>query len=202
MKLSDIADQFQLESLGNTDVEITGIAGLEGASKQQLSFLFSSNYRDLLAGSQAGAVVLRPEDAALTDKPRLLSANPRMAWARIATLFDPAPLAMPVIDPGAMISETASIGQGVAIEAGAVVRSGARIGDGAQIGAGCYIGDNATIGKDSRISPNVVIYHDVQVGNSCIVHANAVLGADGFGFEFDADTGDYVKIPGVFSDCR
>ena len=92
MKLSDIAEQFQLESLGNTDVDITGIAGLEGALEHQLSFLFSSNYRDLLAVSQAGAVVLRPEDAALTDKPRLLSTNPRMAWARIASSFDPMPL--------------------------------------------------------------------------------------------------------------
>ncbi len=199
MKLSDIAEQFQLESLGNTDVEITGIAGLEGASEHQLSFLFSPNYCDLLADSQAGAVVLRPEDAALTDKPRLLSANPRMAWARIASLFDPAPLAMPVIAPSAVISDTASIGQGVAIGAGAVIRSGARIEDGAHIGAGCYIGESAKIGKDSRIKPNVVVYHDVQVGESCIVHANAVLGADGFGFEFDADTGDYIKIPQVFS---
>ncbi len=199
MKLSEIKNQFQLESLGNTDVEITGIAGLEDASPGQLSFLFSSNYRDLLINSQAGAVVLRPEDAGLTDRPRLLSANPRMALARIAILFDPAPHVMPVIDPGATISDTASIGQGVAIGAGAVIRSGARIEDGAQIGAGCYIGEGATIGKGSRLLPNVVVYHDVCVGDSCIVHANAVLGADGFGFEFDPDTGDYIKIPQIFS---
>ena len=199
MKLSDIADQFHLESLGNTDVEITGIAGLEGASDNQLSFLFSSNYRDLLAESQAGAVVLFPEDAALTNKPRLLSENPRMAWARIALLFDPAPLAMPVIAPSAVISDTASIGQGVAIGAGAVIRSGASIEDGAHIGANCYIGESAKIGKDSLIKANVVVYHDVQIGENCIIHANAVLGADGFGFEFDADTGDYVKTPQVFA---
>ena len=199
MKLSDIADQFQLESLGNTNVEITGIAGLEGASPQQLSFLFSPNYRDLLDGSQAGAVVLRPEDAELTDKPRLLSANPRMAWARIATLFDPAPLVMPVIEPTAVISDTAFVGQGVAIGAGAVIRSGAKIEDGVQIGAGCYVGESAKIGKGSRMMPNVVVYHDVEVGDSCIIHANAVLGADGFGYEFDPDTGDYIKIPQVFS---
>ncbi|MDG1234323.1 MAG: UDP-3-O-(3-hydroxymyristoyl)glucosamine N-acyltransferase, partial [Pseudomonadales bacterium] len=124
---------------------------------------------------------------------------PRMAWARIASSFDPMPLAMPVIAPSAVISDTASIGQGVAIGAGAVIRSGARIEDGAHIGAGCYIGESAKIGKGSRIKPNVVVYHDVLIGENCIVHANAVLGADGFGFEFDADTGDYVKIPQVFS---
>ncbi len=199
MKLSDIADQFQLESLGNTDVEITGIAGLEGASRHQLSFLFSPKYCDLLAGSQAGAVVLRPEDAGRTHKPRLLAANPRLAWARIASLFDPAPLVMPGIASSAVISDTAFIGESVVIDAGAVIKSRARIGDGTHIGAGCYIGESAKIGKGSRIKPNVVVHHDVQVGEFCIIHANAVLGADGFGFEFDADTGDYLKIPQVFS---
>ena len=37
MKLSDIADQFQLERVGDADVEITGIASLEGASDQDLN---------------------------------------------------------------------------------------------------------------------------------------------------------------------
>ena len=104
MKLSDIADQFQLESLGDTNIEITGIAGLEGASDQDLSFLFSAKYYDLLLVSDAAAVILRPQDAVRTQKPRLLSENPRMSWARIATLFDPAPPVMPVIDGSAEIS--------------------------------------------------------------------------------------------------
>ena len=45
--------------------------------------------------------------------------------------------------------------------------------------------------------PNTVIYHDVTIGSNCLIHANTVIGADGFGFEFDAEAGDYVKIPQI-----
>ena len=199
MKLRDIADQFQLESVGDADVDITGIASLEGASDQDLSFLFSPKYYDSLLVSDAAAVILRPKDVALTQKPRLLSENPRMSWARIAALFDPAPLAIPVIERSAEIDGTALIGEGVAIGAGAVIKSGAKIGDRVRIGAGCYIGESVEIGKKTAISPNVVVHHDVQIGESCVIHANAVIGADGFGFEFDVETGDYIKIPQIFS---
>lgn len=199
MKLGDIASQFQLELSGDAEVNITGIASLSEADATQLAFLFNSNYRDQLQDSDAAAVVLRPADADLTDIPCLLSENPRMAWAQIATLFDPAPLTMPFIDESAWIADTAQIGRGVAIGPNAVIKSGAVIGDGAQIGAGCHVGEGASVGAGTRLNANVVMYHAVHIGERCIVHAGAVIGADGFGFEFDASTGDYVKIPQVYS---
>ncbi len=199
MKLGDIASQFQLELSGDTEVNITGIASLSEADATQLAFLFNSNYRDQLQDSDAAAVVLRPADADLTDIPCLLSENPRMAWAQIATLFDSAPLTMPFIDESAWIADTAQIGRGVAIGPNAVIKSGAVIGDGAQIGAGCHVGEGASVGAGTRLNANVVLYHAVHIGERCIIHAGAVIGADGFGFEFDASTGDYVKIPQVYS---
>ena len=199
MKLGDIASQFQLELSGDAEVNITGIASLSEADATQLAFLFNSNYRDQLQDSDAAAVVLRPADADLTDIPCLLSENPRMAWAQIATLFDLAPLTMPFIDESAWIADTAQIGRGVAIGPNAVIKSGAVIGDGAQIGAGCHVGEGASVGAGTRLNANVVLYHAVHIGERCIIHAGAVIGADGFGFEFDASTGDYVKIPQVYS---
>lgn len=199
MKLGDIANQFQLELCGDAEVEITGIASLSEAGEGQLAFLFNIRYRNQLHASKAAAVVLRSEDADLTDKPCLLSDNPRLSCARIATLFDPAPLAMPFIDQSARISDMADIGQGVAIGPGAVIQSGARISDGVHIGSGCHIGEGASVGAGSRLHANVVLYHDVHLGEGCILHAGAVIGADGFGFEFDASTGEYVKIPQICS---
>ncbi len=199
MKLGDIASQFQLELSGDAEVNITGIASLSEADAHQLAFLFNSNYRDQLQASSAGAIVLRPGDAELTKKPCLLSDNPRMAWAQIATLFDPAPLSMPFIDESAWIADTAEIGQGVAIGPKAVIKSGAVIGDGVQIGPGCHVGEGATVGAGTKLNANVVLYHAVHVGSGCIIHAGTIIGADGFGFEFDSSTGDYVKIPQIYS---
>lgn len=199
MKLGDIASQFQLELSGDAEVNITGIASLSEADASQLAFLFNSNFRDQLQDSNAAAVVLRPADIELAKIPCLLSENPRMAWAQIATLFDPAPLTMPFIDESAWIADTAKIGRGVAIGAKAVIKSGAVIGDGAQIGPGCHVGEGASVGAGTCLNANVVLYHAVHIGERGIVHAGSVIGADGFGFEFDASTGDYVKIPQVYS---
>ncbi len=49
------------------------------------------------------------------------------------------------------------------------------------------------IGKNCVLYPGVRIYHDCVVGDNCIIHANAVIGADGFGFAPQED-GTYRKI--------
>ena len=198
MKLGAIAETFDLECRGDPDTEIRGIAGLGDADPGHLTFLFNSNYRHLLGSTRASAVVLREADAAATDRAILISENPRMSWARIATLFDPAPARMPFIEKSATVSGQAKIGRGVAIGHNVVVEAGAVIGDGAIIGSGCVIGQASLIGAGTRLYPNVVIYHNVTVGADCIIHAGAVIGADGFGFEFNAATGDYMKIPQVY----
>ncbi|MFN9938377.1 MAG: UDP-3-O-(3-hydroxymyristoyl)glucosamine N-acyltransferase, partial [bacterium] len=46
--------------------------------------------------------------------------------------------------------------------------------------------DGCRIGADSEIFPNAVLYENTQVGARCIVHANAVLGAYGFGYRASA----------------
>jgi len=56
------------------------------------------------------------------------------------------------------------------------------------------IGKNVRIGTDCVIYPGVVIYNDTVIGNSCTIHANAVIGSDGFGFAPQAD-GTFTTIP-------
>ncbi len=60
-------------------------------------------------------------------------------------------------------------------------------------GAGCFIGKNAKIGANTQLWANVTIYHQVVIGESCLVQANTVIGADGFGYA--NDKGEWVKIP-------
>jgi UDP-3-O-[3-hydroxymyristoyl] glucosamine N-acyltransferase len=50
------------------------------------------------------------------------------------------------------------------------------------------------IGDNSTIYAGVKIYEGCVVGNHCTVHANAVIGADGFGFAPQSD-GTYQTIP-------
>ena len=198
MKLSELANQLQLQYQGDANVEIRGIAGLQDAGPDQLTFLFNSRYKNLLEGCNAAAVVLREQDATGCKTNTILSENPRMTWAMVAGLFDPSPLVMPFVDEGAHISELARIGQGVSVDPGATIKPGAEIADGARISAGCYVGHGVKIGAGTRLMPNVVVYHGVEIGENCVIHANGVIGADGFGYEFDSNDAKFIKIPQVY----
>lgn len=57
-----------------------------------------------------------------------------------------------------------------------------------------YIGEDVVIGDDVTLHSGVKIYRGCQLGNQVTVHANAVIGSDGFGFAPQAD-GSYQKIP-------
>ena len=151
----------------------------------------------MLPDSLAGAVALRVEDITDASRNYLVTENPRLAWARIATVFNTAPLVMPFIDETAWISDLAKVADGVSIGPGAVLRPGVVIAEGVQLGAGCYLGEGVRIGRATKIMPNTVIYHDVAIGENCLIHANVVIGSDGFGFEFDADSANYVKVPQI-----
>ena len=51
-----------------------------------------------------------------------------------------------------------------------------------------------TIGEGTKLYPRVKIYEGCKIGKNCIIHAGAVIGADGFGFAPKED-GTFAKIP-------
>ena len=61
--------------------------------------------------------------------------------------------------------------------------------------AGGYVGGRAEVGEASFLYPRVVVREECVIGARCILHAGVVIGADGFGFAFDA--GRYHKVPQV-----
>ncbi len=67
------------------------------------------------------------------------------------------------------------------------------LGDNVVIGAGCFVGKNTKIGAGSRLWANVTVYHEVEIGENCLIQSSTVIGADGFGFA--NDRGNWVKIP-------
>tara|TARA_Y100001978_G_C23689347_1_gene433812 strand:- start:1550 stop:2569 length:1020 start_codon:yes stop_codon:yes gene_type:complete len=198
LKLKDIADSLNLETIGNADKEILGLASLDNAGQNDLAFLFSSSYRESLISSRAGAFVLKKEDKHLIDVPAIISPNPRASWAKIANLFDPSPIKMPFISSLATINEGAVLGKNIAIDPHVNIGSGVVIGDDVIIGSGCTVGQGVKIGNRTRLHPNVVVYHDVVIGEDCVLHANSVVGSDGFGYEFDEDSKSFVKIPQIY----
>jgi UDP-3-O-[3-hydroxymyristoyl] glucosamine N-acyltransferase len=95
----------------------------------------------------------------------------------------------------AVIGALVELGEGVTIAAGAVVGECASIGDGTRIEAGAVVGPYVHIGEHSHIYPHVTVYRGSSLGNRVVVHAGAVLGADGFGYVRDSTSGAYTQFP-------
>jgi len=198
ISLGELAKKYHLELIGDPTIEVSGIANLRDADSAQLAFLFSSIYKPMLSESAAAAVVMRKADAVGSDKPALISDQPRMVWAMIAELFDPTPVPDRKIHPSAIIHASVSVGESVTIGPNVVIEAGCSIGDAVSIGAGSVVGEGVSIGQQTRLFANVTLYHGVHMGDQCIVHSGAVIGADGFGFEFDQATASLKKIPQVY----
>src|SRR5579871_4019795 len=120
--------------------------------------------------------------------------QPRLFFARTAKLLKPASHTSG-IHKSAVIPADAAIGVGASIAAGVVVESQVHIGEGTCIEAGAVIGHGVHIGDNCHIYPRVVLYPGTTLGDRVIVHAGAVLGADGFGFVRDSTTGAYTQFP-------
>ena len=180
--LGELAQQFDLQLAGDAQHPVTGLATLAGAGDDQLSFLSNKKYASQLASTRAAAVIIHHELADQCPVATLATDDPYLAFARITALFDRAPVGSAGAHPSAVIAESAEVADSACIGANAVVEAGAVIGADVFVGSHCYIGAGSRVGARSRLNPGVVLYHDVHLGEDCVVHGQAVLGADGFGF--------------------
>jgi UDP-3-O-[3-hydroxymyristoyl] glucosamine N-acyltransferase len=190
--LGELADRLDLAFTGDADRTFTGLASLTVAGPEHLSFLSGKRYLAEMADTHAGAVILSREYAASCPADCIIAKSPYAAFARASQLFVALPAPKPgvhssaVIDSSAQVHPSATVGAGVVLEAGAVVAAEV------VLEAGVCIGRFSRVGRGSHIYPHVVLYHDVHLGEQCIVHSQAVLGADGFGFA-PSDSG-WLKI--------
>jgi UDP-3-O-[3-hydroxymyristoyl] glucosamine N-acyltransferase len=120
--------------------------------------------------------------------------EPRLWFARAAQLIK-RPLPPGGVHPSAVIGALVELGEGVTIGAGAVVGECASIGAGSRIEAGAVVGPYVHIGEHCHIYPRVTIYRGASLGSRVVIHAGAVLGADGFGYVRDPASGAYTQFP-------
>jgi UDP-3-O-[3-hydroxymyristoyl] glucosamine N-acyltransferase len=84
---------------------IAGVAPLETAGPDQISFLTHPKYLPLARSSRAGALLV-PEDAAGLAVPLLRSSSPQRALISLLRLFYPAAPPVPGVHPSAVVSPT------------------------------------------------------------------------------------------------
>lgn len=195
--LGALAIRFGCTLKGDPEARVAKVAALEAADADSLTFLANPRYRNFLARTRAGAVVLHPKFAADCPVAALLHANPYAAYARMAALLHPAPETVAGIHPTASVDSQARISASASIGPYAVVEAGAVVGERAAVGPGCIVMRNASIGADTRLVAKVTLCQGVTLGERCVLHPGVVIGADGFGLA--PDQGEWVKVPQVGS---
>jgi UDP-3-O-[3-hydroxymyristoyl] glucosamine N-acyltransferase len=191
LSLREIAALVSGEAGEGADLDrrISGIAPLDRAGPNDLSFLDNPKYVELAATTAAG-ICLTTERFAGVLPPRvcvLFVREPYRALVEVArALFPDALRPTSLFDaggilPGAHIHPSARLENGVTVDPGAVIGARAEIGGGTVIGAGAVIATGVRIGRDCSIGANASIMHAL-IGDRVIIHPGCAIGQDGFGF--------------------
>lgn len=192
MKLAELAHALDAALQGDPDHDITGVAGIEEAAPEHVTFVANPRYSALARSTRAGAVIVAPDFPEISTA-TLRTGNPYLAFAKAVRLFYQEPEYAPGIHPTAVIHPTAKIGAN------------------AHVGAYAVVSEGVVIGADATLLPHVVIYPHVVIGDHFFAHAHAVvreycrlgdhvvlqngavIGSDGFGFAKD-EAGTWHKI--------
>ena len=171
-----------------------GVAPLQTAGPEHVSFVDNKRYAGLLAETRAGAVILVP---ALADRlpagtAAMLAEEPYAAWARVAALFHPPPPVEPGVHASAVVEDGAEVDPSAEIGPQAVVRRGAVIGPRCRVDPGAVIGRAVRMGADCRIGAAASVSHAV-LGARVNVLPGARIGQEGFGFAM-SEAG-FVTVP-------
>jgi len=185
--LSELAARVGGEVVGDGGLRLEGVAGLEEATANQISFFSNRKYRRAFETSRAGAVVVEPDEEAPAGRTLLRVRNAYLAFARITTLFHPPPEALPQVAPQAAVHPSARVDPSAQVMPLASVGPGAEIGARTILHPGVQVGEGARVGQDCLLHANVVVRERCVVGNRVILQPGVVIGSDGFGFAFDPE---------------
>ena len=204
----ELAEQFQVSLVGEASQALTGLAPLESAQSSQISFLANPLYRQQAGDSLAGALILGQADLEFlqanlgnssSKRAYFVSKNPYVTFARMAQFFakESSPIYAPGIHPSVSIDSTAIVPASCHIGPFVQIGAGVKLGERVSILGNTSIARDSTIASDTLIYPSVSIYCGTQIGERCMIHSGAVIGADGFGFapDFSATGVEWVKIP-------
>ncbi|MEB0134529.1 UDP-3-O-(3-hydroxymyristoyl)glucosamine N-acyltransferase [Actimicrobium sp. CCC2.4] len=199
MLLADLVARLGGQLIGEAGLRISGIAPLDHAGQDHITFLTNPKLRASAATTQAAAIILSPADHALLGTEfagsRIVTDNPYAYFARVAQVFA-AGAALPYpagIHPAACVDPSASIAPSAHVGPHVVIEADVAIGDDVVLEAGCFIGHGARIGAGTRFHARVTFQSRCEIGARGIIHSGAVIGADGFGFA--NERGAWIKIP-------
>ncbi|HEY9771575.1 MAG TPA: UDP-3-O-(3-hydroxymyristoyl)glucosamine N-acyltransferase [Coleofasciculaceae cyanobacterium] len=167
--------------------QIEGVAAIDKADRNSLSYVEGGKFAAAIATTQAGALILPPDEtlqaqALARDIAWIATSNPRLLFASVISLFYQPFKPSPSIHASAIIHSNTSLGKDIYLGANVVIQQGVTIGDRVQIHPNVVIYPDVTIGSDTVLHANCTIHERTQIGSECVIHSGAAIGSEGFGF--------------------
>lgn len=160
-----------------------GVAPLQSARQDEVSFLDNRRYASALEHTTAGAVIVHPQMQARVPSSTIaiVTTSAYEGWARVAALFHPMPPPRPGIHPSALVDREARVDASAEIGPYAVIEARAEIGPGCRIGSFVSIGAGVIVGRDCRIGAHASLSHAL-LGARIYIYPGARIGQEGFSF--------------------
>lgn len=178
--------EWKQHSLVFESLEISKIESPKEAKSNHLTFLEKEQYLEAIKHTHAKVILVRKEflKALPQSSYAFVTPNPYLAMAYLTQKF-----AKPLFS----LNVPPKIASNVQIASNVTIGNGSEIGENSILCAGVVIGENVKIGQNCVIFPNVCIYNDCSLGDRVRIHANSVIGSDGFGYAH-TQKGEHIKI--------
>jgi UDP-3-O-[3-hydroxymyristoyl] glucosamine N-acyltransferase len=190
-----IADYLKGTVSGDATVRVSDFARIEDARPGTITFLSNPKYEHYIYTTEASIVLVNNDFVPASSVKPVMIRVPD-AYSSLAQLLSLAESVKPKktgIAPTACIAKSATVPDDCYIGAFAYIGENVVLGAKTVIYPHVFLGDNVKIGEETTVFPHVTIYERCEVGKRCIIHAGAVVGADGFGFA-PLSNGAYTKI--------
>ena len=198
-KIKNLAKIFNGKIIGDEKLSISGISSIENANKGDLTFLSNKKYSKYLESTKASAIIIDsskniPESS---KKTFLLVKNSYLTFALILTEINKKIGIEKIgIENPNFLHKSSKVGEDIYLGAFTYIGENVKIGNKSKIYPYSYIGNNVKIGENTIVYPGVKIYDNCKIGDNCNIHANSVIGSDGFGFAPNSKN-EYTMIPQI-----
>ncbi len=184
------------EVVGDKGASVHTVSSIEEGKQGSMAYLINPKYEPYIYSTQASIVLVNKsfEPSQPISATLIKVDDAAAAILQLLQMYNAAKPQKSGISSRASISEKAQVAEDCYVGDFAVIESGAKVGKGCKIYPQVYVGDGVTVGDGTTLYPGVKIYEGCHIGKRCIIHAGAVIGADGFGFAPNAE-GGFDKIP-------
>ncbi|HXC35300.1 MAG TPA: UDP-3-O-(3-hydroxymyristoyl)glucosamine N-acyltransferase [Candidatus Acidoferrales bacterium] len=190
----DIAKHVGGKVVGDPTAVLNHFATIESARPGDLTFAENDEYF-ARADQSAATAIIADKRYSSAKKVLIQVPNARVAFAKALTLFFPDKKLPAGIHPTAVVAASAKIDASAHIGPHCVIGERTVIGARSALQAGTVVGEDCALAEDVNLFPNVTLYPRTQIGNRVRIHANSVMGSDGFGYVQDGPV--HRKVPQI-----